>query len=88
VYVVIQKIIRMAEEAAASRPPRFDPRPRLAQELQRLLADVSDDALPGHLRSALRTGVVVGPNAADWLPHLRTWLDAECRRTSLNPGGD
>ena len=80
-YVLIQQIIRLAEEAATPRPGRFDPRPRLAGDLQCLLADISDEALPERLRAALRTGVVVGPQAAEWLPHLREWLTDECRRT-------
>jgi hypothetical protein len=81
VYVLIQKLIRVVEEAAEPRPSRFDPRARLEQELQRLLIETPDDALPEALRAALRSGAVVGPHAEDWLPHLRAWLDAECRRT-------
>ena len=76
--------MRLAEEAAAPRPPRFDPKPRLLHELQRIVADLPSEAIPEPLREALTSGAVVGPEAAIWLPMLRAWLTAECRRS----GGD
>lgn len=79
-YFLIQQIASLVADAAAPRPARFDPRPRLQQDLQRLLVDVPDDDLPAELREALRSGAVVGPYAADWLPKVRDWLTRECAR--------
>lgn len=82
-YFEIQRVAAFVAEAAAPRVPGFDPIPRLRVELQRVLRDVPEVRIPAELRDALLTGAVLGPEAARWLPAIRTWLSDECTRTGV-----
>lgn len=82
-YFEIQRIAGLVQEAANPRPARFDPRPRLAQELRRIAASLPPEAIPEALRTVLLTGEAVGPEAGRWLPVVQTWLADECARTGV-----
>lgn len=82
-YFEIQRILSLVSEAAAPRPSRFDPLPRLAHELRRLLAVVPESAIPEDLRAAVLSGAIVGDAAAEWLPRVRQWLADECARSGV-----
>lgn len=82
-YFHIQRIAALAQEAATPRPACFDPRPRLAQELRRIVASLPPEAIPETLRAVLLTGEAVGAEAGRWLPQVRQWLADECGRTAL-----
>lgn len=82
-YFHVQRICALAVEAARPLPSAFDPETRLRNELRRVLWDVPDDAIPADLREAVITGVVVGKQAATWLPALRQWLAQECNRAGV-----
>jgi hypothetical protein len=83
VYFEIQRIAGLIKEAATPRPTRFDPRPRLAQELRRILDSIPSESIPETLRAALLSGEAVGDEADHWLPHVRRWLADECARTGV-----
>jgi hypothetical protein len=83
VYFEIQRIAGLIQEAATPRPTRFDPRPRLAQELRRILDSIPPESIPADIRAALLSGEAVGDEAGRWLPQIRQWLADECARTGL-----
>ncbi len=82
-YFHIQRIAGLVQEAANPRPARFDPRPRLAQELRRLLDSIPPESIPADIRAALLTGEALGDEAGHWLPQVRQWLADECARTGV-----